>query len=86
MKLSHHSRLRLSERANIDKRNQKQFYINALRKGKSPERLKDGKLKQYLLERESSNCKIKVYQNYVFIHSKNGKTLYTVYEIPKLED
>ncbi len=83
MKLSHHARLRMTERANIPKQNQKQFYISAIRKGKSAGVLKEGKLKEYLLQLEKSNCKVKYYKGYVFIHSKNSKKLYTMYKLPK---
>ena len=81
MKLSLHSKQRINERTNIDKGNQKQFFRAALDKGKSPSRLKNGKLKEYLIAREN-NCKIKVYKGYIFIHSKNSKRLYTIYKIP----
>lgn len=83
MRLSRHSKLRMSERANINKRNQKEFYIGALRKGKSPNNIKNEKLKEFLYQLESTGCKTKVHKGYIFIHSKNGKTLYTMYEIPK---
>lgn len=82
MKLTHHSKLRMFERANIDKRNQKQFFINALRKGKSWEHLKDSKLKEYMKNKENYKCKVKVYLGYLFFYSRNNKTLYTIYKIP----
>lgn len=82
MRLSHHSKLRLTERANIKKQNQKQFFREALNKGKSYGELPEGKLKNYIMERENWNSKIKVYKGYIFIHSKGGKTLYTIYKIP----
>lgn len=83
MRLSKHSMMRLTQRANIEKRNQKEFFRAALRKGKSPNNIKDQNLQNFLYAKESTGCKTKVYKNYIFIHSKNGKTLYTMYEIPK---
>ena len=81
MKLSQHSKERISERTNLDKGNQKAFFRAALDKGIPPNNLKEGKLKEYLLARENQ-CKIKVYKGYIFIHSKNSKRLYTMYKIP----
>ena len=83
MKLSLHSKLRMEERAKIDTRNQKPFYANALKKGKSPNDLKEGFLKQYLLSKQRKKSKVKLYRGYVFVYSRNNKQLYTMYELPK---
>ena len=82
MKLTYHSKLRLSQRTNVNRKNQKEFFRNALRKGKSWNELKEGKLKKYLQSKENHNCKVKVYRDYIFVYSKNNKILYTVYEVP----
>lgn len=83
MKLSKHSKMRMFERANIDIRNQKLFFRNALSKGLSAGHLKEGALKQYLLNKEKYNCKAKFYKGYIFIYSKNNKQLYTMYPVPE---
>lgn len=80
MKLSKHSIERMEERTELDKGNFKEFYRNALRKGKSWEQLKDGELKQFLKSREFWNCKVKYYKGYIFVYSRNSKQLYTMYE------
>lgn len=82
MKISKHGKLRLKERANINT-NQLAFYKNALRKGKSYGSIKDERIKNYLLSKENTHSKAKLYKGYVFIHSKNSKQLYTMYELPE---
>lgn len=83
MKLTHHSRLRLSERANICKQNHRQFFRLALDKGKSAAELKDGLLKDYLLKLENNKCKAKIYNGFVFIYGRNNKKLFTIYNVPE---
>lgn len=80
MKLSKHSQQRIKERADIEYKNQKNFYRSALDKGKSAGTLKDSDLKKCLLKIERKGCKAKYYKGYIFIHSKNNKTLYTMYK------
>lgn len=83
MKLSLHSKLRMTERAKLDSRNHKPFFANALRLGVSPGNMKDGPIKEFLLSREKNRCKAKLYRGYVFIYSKNSKQLYTMYKLPE---
>ena len=82
MKISLHGKLRMTERAKLDSRNHKPFFANALRLGVSPENMKDGPIKEFLLNKEKQNCKTKLYRGYVFIYSKNSKRLYTMYKLP----
>lgn len=82
MKLSHHSKLRMSQRANIPKHEQKAFFRSALTYGKSSSEINDKPLKQFLISQEY-RAKVKLYKGYIFIYSKNSKKLYTVYELPK---
>lgn len=83
MKLSRHSKQRISERTSVrDKAGQRDMFKNALRYGDNVTTIKDEKLREYIKAREH-NCKIKVYKGFVFIHSKNAKTLYTMYELPE---
>ena len=86
MRITRHAKERMNERADINKKNQKQFFRGALNHGKSYGEIKDEEMRKHLMSLESTGCKAKVYKGYIFIHSKNGKTLYTMYKIPeKLE-
>lgn len=82
MKVSHHATQRMLERANINRKNQKQFFRGALNRGLSYGQVNDEILKNYLKSIESSGCKAKLYKGYIFIHSKNSKQLYTMYKVP----
>lgn len=81
MKLSKHSKKRMRERTDLNHQERKGLFRKALDYGKSPDNINDEKLKKYLEKKE--NCKIKLYNNYVFIYSKNAKQLYTMYRLPK---
>ena len=83
MKLSIHSKKRMSERTGLDSKNQKPFFANALRLGVSAGNMKDGPVKDFLLNKEKNRCKAKLYKGYVFIYSKNSKRLYTMYKLPE---
>lgn len=83
MKISHHATLRMTERANIDKKNQKQFFRGALNHGKSYGDIGNETIKNHLKSLESTGCKAKLYKGYIFIHSRSGKTLYTMYKVPE---
>ena len=81
MKISKHGKLRIIERAGIST-NQMQFYRNAIRNGIDPRNMEEGKIRNYLMKK-MHYCKVKLYKGYVFIYSKNGKQLYTMYKLPK---
>lgn len=85
MKLTSHSRIRLRERIDVRKSQQKQFFKRALMYGKCEHDFENNeKVYKYLLNlQRKRNCQVKVYKGYIFIHSKVSKTLYTVYEIPE---
>lgn len=83
MKLSKHSKKRLIERANI-RNNQKLYFRTALKKGKTWYDIKDKKLRTYLKSKQRVNSRIKLYDNKLFIYSKNKKQLYTIYELPTI--
>lgn len=83
MKLSKHSIKRIKERANITN-NQYSFFKNALLHGKSPSQIKNIELQNKLRKKEKWNSKVKLYKDYVFIYSKNEKTLYTMYKMEEL--
>lgn len=82
MKLSNHSKQRMKQRANVS-RNQERFFRNALTNGLSINQIENVELKKWLKSRIKYNSNIKVYHNWVFIHSRNSKQLYTMYELPE---
>jgi len=81
MKLSHHAKLRMTERTGIPRKNQKQFYMSALKNGKSIGNMKECKLRNYMIQLESTGCKVKYYKGYMFIYSRNSHRLYTMYKV-----
>lgn len=83
MKLSKHGKIRLRERTPLNHKERAILINNILSKGKSPEAIKDEKTKQFLKSKERWNSKVKLYNNYVFIYSKNNKRLYTMYKLPE---
>lgn len=84
MRLSKHSKKRMKERANIT-RNQKSFFRNALKYGKSPAEINDEKLKYRLISISmTKKTKVKLYKGYIFIYSKNAHLLYTMYKLEEL--
>lgn len=81
MKLSKHSKKRIRERTELNHKERRQMFRNALDNGKSLQDIKDEKIKKYIKDR-SNNCKIKLYKGYLFIYSKNNHILYTMYKLP----
>ena len=82
MKLSNHSKERMKQRANVC-RNQERFYRNALKNGLTINQIQNEELKKWIKSRIKYNSSIKIYHNWVFIHSRNSKQLYTMYELPE---
>lgn len=83
MKLSKHSILRMKERTTFNSQERIALYKQALKKGKGWGSINNEKLRKYLKDKEQYNSKVKLYKGYVFIHSRNSKQLYTMYEIPE---
>ena len=83
MKLSKHSKVRMRERTNLNHNERGKLFKLALKNGDSLNDIKDEKIKSYLAPKQRFNSKIKVYQNYVFVYSKNNHTLYTMYKLPE---
>ena len=81
MKLSKHSKIRMRERTEFNHNERKMLFRNALSNGKSAGQIKDINIRNFLYSKEK-RCKAKLYKNYVFIYSKNGKQLYTMYKLP----
>lgn len=82
MKLSIHGKMRMRERTNLNHQERRNLFRNALDNGKSIQEIKDDKVREYIQNR-CYNCKIKLYQDYLFIYSKNSKRLYTMYKLPE---
>lgn len=83
MKLSKHGKIRLRERTPLNHKERAILINNILTKGKSPEQVKDNKLRSYLNSKQRWNSKVKLYEDYVFVYSKNSKRLYTMYKLPE---
>lgn len=84
MKLSNHSKMRMRQRTNLNHQERKGLFRKALDHGKSQNDIHDEKLKKYLEKTaDKNNTKVKLYNNYVFIYSKNAKQLFTMYKLPK---
>lgn len=84
MKLSNHSKIRMRQRTNLNHQERKGLFRKALDYGKSPDDINDEKLKIFLEKTANkNNKKVKLYNNYVFIYSKNAKQLFTMYRLPK---
>ena len=81
MKLTEHSKLRLRQRAGVRSSEKNKLFRQALLKGISAGNTNNEIIKKYLLKKER-HCKAKIYKDYVFMYSKNGKKLYTMYEVP----
>lgn len=84
MKLSYHGKQRIKERTDLKPNEYEMFFRNALRKGKRINQIKDENIKEWLINNipYKNKGRIKVYQNYVFIYSKNSHRLYTMYKLP----
>lgn len=81
MKLTQHSKQRIRERAGVRSSEKNKLFKQALLKGISAGNINNEIIKKYLLKKER-HCKTKIYKGYVFMYSKNGKKLYTMYEVP----
>lgn len=82
MKLSEHSKVRMKERAGLRYNEKNKLFREALNNGKSPNDIKNENIKKFLLKKQIKS-KAKLYKGYVFIYSKNGKKLYTMYKLPE---
>lgn len=81
MRLTEHSKLRLRQRAGVRSSEKNKLFKQALLKGMSAGNTNNEIIKKYLLKKER-HCKAKIYKGYIFMYSKNGKKLYTMYEVP----
>ena len=83
MKLSKHSVYRMKQRTNCNHKERRKLFKDALTYGKSYGSISDERIKNYLLSKETNHSRAKLYKGYIFIHSKNSKQLYTMYELPE---
>ena len=81
MKLSKHSKLRMKQRTELNHKERVKLFKYALKYGGNWKNSKDEKLVKYLTSKEGK-AQVKLYKDYVFIHSKISKQLYTMYELP----
>lgn len=82
MKLSKHSKQRMRERTDLNHKERQRLFRYALDNGKDYHHIKDEEVRKYVKNR-SSGCKIKLYQDYMFLYSKNKHRLYTMYRLPE---
>ena len=82
MKLSNHSKQRMRERTNFNHKERLSLFKNALKHGGNWKNSKNEKLVKYLTSKETWKSQVKLYKGYVFVHSRNTKLLYTMYELP----
>lgn len=79
-KITKHAKMRIKERSN---RNKYSTLLNtAIHKGNSKEKYDKG-LYLYLYRKAKKNARVIVFSDYIFIISKTGKTLITMYPVPK---
>lgn len=81
IKTSKHSKMRMKERTKYNHKERVRLFREVLDKGKSREEIDNKEVKEYVCRKEG-RCKIKLYQDYVFIYSKNSHQLYTMYRLP----
>ena len=82
MKISNHAKMRIRQRTNLNHQERRRLFRHALDKGKSLNEIKNEDVRTFVENIQRSNCKVKLYLNYVFIYSKNKKQLYTMYKLP----
>ena len=83
IKTSKHSRIRMRERTGLNHKERNVLFRRALDNGESVKEVKDKEIKVYLASKQRMNSRVKLYQGYVFVYSKNKKQLYTMYELPE---
>ena len=83
MKVSNHAKNRMRERMDLNHKERVSLFRKALDNGKSVQEIKEKEIKQYLSGKQKSCSKVKLYQDYVFVYSKNSHRLYTMYKLPE---
>ena len=83
MKISKHAKNRMRERTDLNHKERLSLFRKALDNGKSVKQVKNLEVKQYLSGKQKVCSKVKLYQDYVFVYSKNAHRLYTMYRLPE---
>lgn len=81
MKLTNHSKKRMRERTDFNHKERQQLFRYALKNGLSPDKVKDEKIRNFM-NSKNRRCKVKLYNGYLFLYSKNSHLLYTMYKLP----
>ena len=82
MKISNHAKIRMKERLSLKHRERRQLFRLALKKGKCIQQIKDKRTHDYLVSKQRYNSQIRLYNDYVFVYSRNSHQLYTMYKLP----
>lgn len=72
----------MRERTEYNHKERIKLFRKALDEGKSLQEIEDKMVKSYVARKEKM-CKIKLYEDYLFIYSKNSHQLYTMYKLPE---
>lgn len=84
MKISKHGNLRMRERTPYNHKERYKMFKEAITKGKNPQDIKDESIRRYMVSKHNKGiANMKLYKDYIFIYSKHGKRLYTMYKLPK---
>lgn len=83
MKISKHAKIRMKERLSLKQTEMRQIFRLALKHGKCISDIKSQRIKRYLMSKKRFNSQVRLYRDYVFIYSKNGLRLYTMYKLPE---
>lgn len=83
MKISKHAKMRMKERTELRHKERMGLFRKALDNGESVKEIKDERIKNFLASKQKTNSRVKLYQGYVFVYSKNKHQLYTMYELPE---
>lgn len=82
MKVSKHAKYRMRQRTPLNHRERRQFFRLAMKHGKYVGEIKNERIKAYLAPKQKYNSRIVLYQDYVFVYSRNSHQLYTMYKLP----
>ncbi len=78
--ITNHGKVRIKERVNFNVRAESLRH-QVLKNGKVTSNY-SGKFFQYLMSKERTRFKIKVYQDYIYIFNKNSRRMITTYKVP----
>ena len=82
MKISHHASNRMRERLSLNHNERRRLFKLAMKRGKIVQKIKNQRIHDYLANKQKFNSRVRLYQGYVFVYSKNSHQLYTMYKLP----